>query len=852
MLPPEKIRNSKPWQESPVHLYQLFGSRENGLENRQVEERVAVYGHNVIVHKEKRPVVLEFLGKFLDPLILILLFASLISGLLGQTTNFIIIIVMITMSVVLDFYQEHEAKEAASKLRARVSLTATVLRHGENLEIKAADLVPGDIILLSAGDIVPADARLIDSRDLLVNQGTLTGESFPVEKTTTLIKEEKPAITEITNMVFMGTSIVSGQATALVTATGKMSQVGQIATDLGAKQPATEFEIGVHRFGFLLMRLTFVLVISVFFINAFLRHEVLDSFLFALALAVGMTPELLPIVVSVNLARGALRMSHKGVIVKNLHAIESFGGMEVLATDKTGTLTLDKIHLEKYEDVYGQENQHTLLFGFLNAHFQSRIKGPMEEAILAHREVSSAGYKKVDEVAFDFVRKRLSTILQKEKKLTLIAKGAPEGIFANTTHYYHAGQTRPFSESISERVIARFQELSRRGYRVLAVASKEVGRKERYHVEDERNLTLLGLMAFLDPAKPDADDAVAILKSRGVEMKILTGDNELVTAKICADINLPVKGIVVGRSLEALNSDELFRIATNNTIFARLNPNQKERIILVLKQRGVCVGYLGDGINDASSLAAADIGISVDNAVDVAKEAADLILLRKDLHVLKDGIIEGRKTFANVMKYIMMGTSSNFGNMASVAIASIFLPFLPMLPVQILLNNFLYDVSQIFLSADEVDAESIRAPVRWNLDFIKKFMLIFGPVSSLFDFLTFGILLFVFKASVPLFQTGWFVESLVTQTFIIFSIRTRVMPFYKSKPGLPLLISSLVILITALLLPLVSQFAKIFGFVRLPLNFYLILGIMLLAYFNLVEKMKCWFYAKYRVSASAS
>ncbi len=845
MLKPSDIADLKPWVATDKDVLSLYQTDLHGLHQNDVEKRRLLFGPNEIAKEKEAHILIEFFSKFLDPLILILLFASLISAALGEFINFIIISVMVTMSVVLDFYQEHQAQSAAKKLREKVSLKATVTRHGVKQDIDASELIPGDVIHLTAGDIVPADARLIESRDLLANQSSLTGESFPQEKDDHTLKTEKLEVNQIDNMVFMGTSIIQGEATAVIVATGKSTRLGQIAKDLTQTRPPTEFEVGVRRFGLLLMRLTLILVIFVFFANALSRHQVIDSFLFSLALAVGLTPELLPIVITVNLSRGATRMAKKGVIVKNLPSIQNLGGMQVLCTDKTGTLTQDKIHLERYEDVYGKDNQKVLHFGFLNSYYQAGLKNPMENAILAHREVSTAGYEKVDEIPFDFIRKRLSVIVSEKNKLLMITKGTPEGIIGLSSHYFYDGKVRPLSKPILEKFNDRFKDLSKKGYRVLAVAYKDVEKKDKYSPEDETNLTLLGLMSFLDPAKSDAGIAIKILRSHGVEVKILTGDNELVTQKICSDIGLPVKGVVMGEQLENLTSDELFRVADDNTIFARLNPNQKERLILSMKRHGIGVGFLGDGINDAPSLRAADVGISVENAVDVAKEAADLILLKKDLHVFKDGLIEGRKTFVNVMKYIMMGTSSNFGNMVSVAIISLFLPFLPMLPIQLLLNNFLYDLSQIFLSSDTVDAESVTKPAIWDIRFINKFTLIFGPISSIFDFLTFGLMLYVFKASIPLFQTGWFIESLVTQTLIIFSIRTRVQPFYKSRPSNSLIFGALSILIFGLTVPFVTPVAKVFGFVPPPAMFYLILTIFVLAYFNLVERTKCWFYSRY-------
>lgn len=841
MIDPAKLDKLDIWNLKEDKIRNLFQTTDSGLSEIEVIPRQEIFGHNQITEKVKRPLILEFLSKYLDPLILILLFASLLSAILGQVTNFIIIFIMLNLSVIIDFYQQYSAETAASKLQKQVSLKATVMREGHEIEIDAVELVPGDLISLAGGDVVPADARIISSRELLVNQSTLTGESYPQEKIDTELDIKNPNLDQITNMVYSGTSVLQGEAKAIVTAIGHKTELGKIAKELSNRRPLTEFELGTHQFGLFLMRVTFTLAIIVFFFNAIAKHDVLNSFLFALALAVGLTPELLPVVITINLSRGAQRMSKKGVIVKHLPSIQNFGGMQILTTDKTGTLTEDKIKLEYYENVFGHSDERVLQYGFLSSIFQSGLKNPMDTAILAHREVSTHGFKRLDDIPFDFQRRRLSVVVEHSDHYYLIARGAPEGIFSISDSYFYNGKSHPLTKTMLEKLNARFEQLSNDGFRVLALASTSVPKKKVYSPADEKKLTLLGLMAFLDPAKKDADDVVRALTRQGVEMKILTGDNELVTEKICRQIGLPIKGVITGKDIETKSQVDLFRIAQNNTIFARITPEQKERIILSLKGGGLAVGYLGDGINDAPSLRAADIGISVNNAVDVAKEAADIILLRKDLNILKEGIAEGRRTFANVMKYIMMGTSSNFGNMMSVAVASVFLPFLPMLPVQIILNNFLYDLSQIFLSGDCVDKISIERPERWNIKFIRKFMIVFGPISSIFDFLTFFLMLVVFKASISLFQTAWFIESLTTQTLVIFAIRTQLSPFYKSSPAKRLILSSFSILIFAWIVPF-TFLGPIFGFSRPPISFYIILIPMVVFYITLVEIVKFLFY----------
>ncbi|MEO6077721.1 MAG: magnesium-translocating P-type ATPase [Candidatus Andersenbacteria bacterium] len=815
------------WQESEQELLATLGTSNHGISEQEAEKRLRMYGRNIFVQRKIDSIFVRFLKKFKNPLILILLFASVVSASLGELSNFIIIAIIILVSVIIDVIQEGNAERAVEALQKKVSVTATVLRKKKPQEIPLADIVVGDIILLSAGDIIPADARVLEAQELLVDQSVLTGESFPQAKLVQAIRGVAVDYTDRVNTVFMGTHVHSGSGRAVVVKTGKGTELGKIADQISLKRPETDFERGIKSFGYLLMKTTLALVIFVFFVNAFLRHSVLDSFLFALALAVGLTPELLPLITTVNLARGALRMSKKNVVVKYLPAIQNFGSMNVCCMDKTGTLTENRIILERYEDALGRESKKVLLFGFLNAVFQSGLKSPLEEAVLAHGEVVHTGYKKVQELPFDFFRKRLSVVVSYREKNILISKGAPEEVLAVCA--------LPHGKNIA--ALDRFKELSSQGFRVLAVAYKAVPSRKSYSATDEARMNYLGLMAFYDPPKRSSKKVLQELIAHGVNIKILTGDGDAVTRHVCEKLGLPIAGIVLGSAIDHMNDRALGALIEKTTIFARLNPVQKNRIILLLKQRGSVVGYLGDGINDAPSLKSADIGISVNNAVDIAKESADIILLKKDLRVLLDGVKEGRKTHGNIMKYLMMGTSSNFGNMVSMAGASLFLPFLPMLPVQILLNNLLYDFSELAVPSDHVDEEYMLRPKKWDIAFIKKFMIIFGPISSLIDIATFGILLLVFHANMAFFQTGWFVESLVTQLLIIFSIRTRIVPFTKSMPSKLLTIGSIGVALIAIAIPY-SPLASWFSFVPLPVSFFGWLILLVVAYISIVEMAK--------------
>lgn len=843
---------------STEELLSRLNTSVNGLSSTEAEERLETYGPNELAKEHRHSAIKEFLLHFKSPLVIILLIAGVISGALGEIVNTAIILTIIFISVALDYYQERKAEKAADLLKQKVTTTATVLRDRIRQEIKLPAIVPGDIIYLSAGDITPADARVISAKDLFVNQSALTGESFPVEKTVGAVKGTEGAIIESSNYCFMGTSIVSGSGTAVVVKTGSSTEYGKIARKLTEKAPETEFERGIKGFGFLIMQVTFLLVMFVFLIIS-LRNPttdgVLNALLFAVALAVGLTPELLPMIITINLSRGAMAMSKKGVIVKRLSAIENFGSMNVLCTDKTGTLTENRIKLILNVDFEGKDDEKVFLYSFLNSNFQTGLKSPLDEAILKHKEVNVSAYQKIDEVPFDFIRRRVSVVVEQEGQRYFIAKGAPEEILKVCSYFEIDKVVADVNEETITRIQEKYRDYSAQGLRVLGVAYKRLKEdKVVYSINDEKDMVFLGFVAFLDPPKETAKQSIALLSKAGIELKILTGDNELVTRKVCEELGFEIKGVALGSTIANMPDETLVAIVEEANVFCRVNPVQKDRIISLLKKNGHVVGYMGDGINDAPSLRTADVGVSVDNAVDVARESADIILSRNDLTVLAKGVLEGRKTFGNTMKYIQLGVSSNFGNMFSVAGASIFLPFLPMLPVQILLNNLLYDFSQSTITTDKVDDEYVERPKRWDITFIKRFMVSLGPVSSIFDFLTFFIMLFVFIPIVPLamisleqqhlFQTAWFIESLCSQVLVVFVIRTRRSPFWKSKPSKYLIISSIAIITFAILIPF-TPLGALFEFVPPPPLFFVALAILLGSYLTVAEIVKRWFYKRH-------
>ena len=815
-----------------------------GLSTTEAATRLSQYGPNQIKPARQRTIVLQFLIHFRNPLVLILLAASSISALTGDTTGALIIGLIVLISVSLDFVQEYRAGQAAEQLAAQVSATATVMRDGKPCEVQVAELAPGDLVLLSAGDLIPADAHLLEAKDFFINQAQLTGEAYPVEKHADSSANFDSWATESDKQVFMGSSVVSGSARALIGRTGSRTALGQIADSLALAPPATAFELGTRHFGMLIMRLTLLLVLFTLLVNVAFDRPLLESFLFAVALAVGLTPELLPMVVSVTLARGALRMAAWRVIVKRPSAIQDMGAMDVLCTDKTGTLTEARIRLERHVDAMGQQSARVLDLAYLNSYFESGLKSPLDDAILQHKEIDISGWQKIDEVPFDFERRRVSVLLERASARMLAVKGAPEDILRLCTHYEgEVGIPTLLDDASLIRIQALYDALSQEGFRVLGIAWRSVAMDHPHAmVTDETELVFAGFAAFLDPPKASAGDALAALQASGVAVKIVTGDNELVTRHVCEQLGVTITGVLTGADIQMMNDDALSVQAEAANLFCRVNPAQKNRIIIALKTRGHVVGYLGDGINDAPSLHTADVGISVDSAVDVAKQAAAMILLENDLKVLHAGILEGRRTFGNVMKYIMMATSSNFGNMFSMAAATLFLPFLPMLPMQILLNNLLYDVSEIPLPLDNVDDEDLAQPRRWDMHFIRNFMLTMGPISSLFDFLTFYLLMSVLNANEMLFHTGWFVESIATQVLVIFVIRTRRNPL-RSRPNRWLIFTSLSVVATAMLLPF-TPVAAWLGFTPLPPLFFGLLAGLVTAYLLLVEAGKRWFYRR--------
>ncbi|WER50450.1 magnesium-translocating P-type ATPase [Cupriavidus sp. WKF15] len=844
-MPTPAVKTDSAFWQLPVSaLLEQVATSPDGLSSAVAASRLAQFGPNLIHGERKRALILQFLTKFRNPLVIILLTASALSAFTGDTVSFFIIGTIVIISVSLDFVQEYRAGQAADRLRQSVAIRGQVLRDGKPLEIPLAELVPGDVALLTAGDLIPCDGRVLEAKDFFVNQALLTGEPYPVEKTPGELPEETE-ILSASNTVLLGTSVISGTARVLMCRTGQNTALGEIADTLLVTAPPTAFEEGTHRFGNLIMRMTILLVLFVLLVNAFFHRPWLESFLFAVALAVGLTPELLPMVVSVTLSRGALRMAARKVIVKRLASIHNLGSMDVFCTDKTGTLTEARIHLERHLDPLGRESQRVLELAYFNSFFETGLRSPLDDAILEHTEIDVSGWRKIDEVPFDFERRRVSVLLDNGTTRLLVVKGAPEDILRLSVSYGLNGEADlPLHEAARKGIDAQFEGLSKEGFRVLGIASRQVGMDHPHAVVgDETELVFAGFAAFLDPPKESAKAALAELAADGIAVKIITGDNELVTQHVFSQLGLPVVGVLTGAQIQQMDDPALAARVEQVNLFCRVAPTQKNRVILALKQRGHVVGYLGDGINDAPSLHSADVGISVDSAVDVAKAAADMILLERDLVVLHAGVQEGRRTFGNIMKYIMMGTSSNFGNMFSMAGASLVLPFLPMLPVQILLNNLLYDVSELPIPLDRVDDDYLSHPRHWDMNFIRNFMLIIGPVSSIFDFLTFYIMLTVFHAGERLFHTGWFIESMATQVLVIFIIRTRRNPF-RSYPNPWLIACSLSVVAVAVLLPFTSAGVHL-GFVAPPAFFFLILAAMLLFYLLAVEGMKQWFFRRF-------
>lgn len=828
-------------------ILENFKTSIQGLSEKEAEKRIKEYGHNETARKKKRTILIQILSKFLNPLVIVLTVIGIFSLFFGEKLSAGLIFMMILMSVFLAFIQEYRSGKEAEKLGEMVRATATVYRNGKPREISIKKIVPGDIVDLYAGDMIPADLRIISCKDLFINQATLTGESFPVEKFPAPTQPKSQSISELTNISFMGSSVESGTGLGMVIRTGVYTKLGEISKRLATTTIETGFDKGIREFTWLMIRLMAIMVTFIFIVIAVFRGEgIPEALIFALAVAVGLTPEMLPMLVTVNLSKGAIAMSKKQVIVRRLHTIQNFGAMDVLCTDKTGTLTLDKIVLEKHCDVTGKENDDVLRYAYINSLYQTGLKNLLDRTILKHEKPLIKNFRKIDEMPFDFSRRIMSVVVESEGKHVIIAKGAPEEIFKRCTKYELDGQIHTMEELLLSDLREERNNLSAQGFRVLAIAYKNIDqKKEAYSRDDERDLILKGYLAFLDPPKPTAKKTIESLNKLGIEVKVLTGDNEIVTKKICSEVGLNIKGMITGDTIDVLSDKELQELVENTTIFARITPLQKERVIHALHSSNHIVGFLGDGINDAPALKAADVGISVDNAVDIAKESADIILLRKSLTVIKEGVIEGRKTFSNIVKYIKMGSSSNFGNMFSMTGGSIFLPFLPMTALQILLNNFLYDMSQIAIPTDEVDEEYLIKPRPWKVDYIKKFMMVIGPISSIYDFLTYGVMLAVFKASEALFHTGWFLESLCTQTLVIHVIRTGKIPFIESKPSKFLVLSSITILLIAFGIVFFKPLADAFGFVRPPPLYFVILFVFIVTYLIMVQIVKNWFIKKH-------
>jgi len=842
-------------RKEPDAVLKELESQLSGLSVAEADERVKRYGLNEIAREKRPSPLMRLLDNVKNPLVILLTSLGILSYLTGDLRAMIVIFVMVLLGIVLRFYQEMRADNAAEKLKAMVNITATVLRDGKDTELALKFLVPGDIIRLAAGDMVPADVRVLTAKDLFLNQATLTGESLPVEKKAAPASAEVQNPLELPDICFLGSDVESGSATAVVMHTGDQTYFGSLAARIVGQRQLTSFDKGVNKFTWLMIRFIAVMVPAVFLINGLSKHNWLEAFLFAMAVAVGLTPEMLPMIVTVNLSNGALAMARKKVIVKRLNAIQNFGAADVLCTDKTGTLTQGKIVLERHLDVHGDESERTLQYGYMNSYYQTGLKNLMDEAILEHGHLEEdlkvkTDYRKIDEIPFDFQRRRMSVIVEdNQNQHILICKGAVEEIMRLSPRVEVKGEVldvTPEHDAHRKRLV---QELNAQGFRVVAVAYKVMpgdNDEPHYKMQDESDMTLLGYLAFLDPPKDTATEALKRLKALNVEVKILTGDNEIITAYICTQVGMPVDKILLGSQIETMSETELAEAASVTSIFAKLAPAQKEHIIHALQSKEHVVAFMGDGINDAPALKAADVGISVDSAVDIAKESSDIILLENSLLVLEQGVLEGRRVFGNIIKYIKMAASSNFGNMFSVVGASAFLPFLPMLPIQVLTNNLLYDFSQTTIPTDQVDADWLTRPRKWTIGEIQRFILFIGPISSIFDYATFFIMLYVFNAwnNPALFHTGWFVESLFTQTLIIHVIRTNKLPFIQSRASWPLIFTSIIIVSVGAWLT-VSPLAETLGFVALPPLYWLLLAVMLVCYVLLTQLVKTWFYRKF-------
>ena len=835
-------QNSHPfWNVSDTELLGNLQSTVTGLSSSEAKKRLTDYGANRLKPQKRSDAFTLLIGQFKSPIILILIFATVLSLLLHNIVDASIILAIVVISGILGFWQEHSASNAVGKLLAMVQITASALRDTVVKEIPVEDIVPGDIVMLNAGDIVPGDCILLESKDLFVDEAMLTGETFPVEKDVSVLPADT-SLSKRTNSLWMGTHIVSGSAMALVILTGKNTEFGKVSERLKLKPQETDFEHGIRRFGYFLGEVTLVLVVLIFAINVYLHRPVLESFLFSLALAVGLTPQLLPAIISINLAHGAKKMAEKKVIVKRLASIENFGSMNVICSDKTGTLTEGTVEVESALDINGMANDKVFLYSYLNAFYQTGFTNPIDEAILRYRKIDLSDYRKKDEIPYDFLRKRLSISVMHNNAHLMLTKGA----LANILDVCLTAETKEGNivdiASMKDTIQKHFEEFSNMGFRTLGIAYRNLPSESLIKKVDEKDMTFLGFLTLFDPPKPNIIDTIARLKNLGVSLKIITGDNHLVAVSISKKMGLSETKIITGPQLRQMSDAALLRSVGATDVFAEIEPNQKERIIIAMRKAGNVVGYMGDGINDASALHAADVGISVDTAADVAKEAADIVLLEKDLGVLIDGVREGRTTFANTLKYVFIATSANFGNMFSMAGVSLFIPFLPLLPKQILLTNLMTDFPEMTIATDSVDEQMIDYPRRWDIKVIRKFMITFGLVSSVFDYLTFGLLLLVLHSNEAQFRTGWFLESVISASMIVLVIRSR-KPFFRSRPGKYLLIATLSIAIITLIFPF-TPFGKIFGFSPLPFSTYLLLLVIVVLYILTAEIAKRIFYKK--------
>jgi P-type Mg2+ transporter len=829
------------WNLSKEDAFKDLSCSAGGLSNDEAGTRSKQYGFNTFKARSRSSSILLFLLQFKSPLTLLLIAAALLSMGLGDFTDAIIILVIIVVSSFLGFWQEKGAANAVNELLKMVQIRCRIVRDGKECELPVENVVPGDIIVLSAGDVIPADSLLLESKELFIDEAAFTGETYPVEKNTGIIAADAP-LAKRTNALFMGSHVISGKAKVLVIKTGKQTEFGKISDRLKSKAPETDFEKGIRRFGYMLMEITLLLVIIIFAINILLHKPALDSFLFSLALAVGLTPQLLPAIISINLSVGARAMAKQQVIVKRLSSIENFGSMNILCSDKTGTITQGKVTLQDALDTDGNHSDKTLHFAWLNASLQQGFTNPIDQSICAAYSHNEKTFSVQSEIPYDFIRKRLTIQVSNDKDNFAVTKGALNAIISICDRAETAGgQPVPMKDKL-DAINKKYGELSAAGYRVLGVAYKNAAKEKDFSREDETGMIFLGFITLFDPPKKEVQQTIMKLRQLGVQLKIITGDNALVAGSLAKQVGIEKAVILTGEEMRAMSDAALFQQAVKTDIFAEVEPNQKERIIVFLKKSGNVVGFMGDGINDAPALHSADVGISVDTAVDVAKEAADIVLLSQDLDVLVTGIVSGRKTFANTMKYIFMATSANFGNMFSMAGASLFLSFLPLLPKQILLTNLLTDFPEMTIATDRVDPVAVQKPHRWDIKFIQRFMIIFGLLSCLFDYLTFAVLLFGMHADEKVFQTGWFTESVVSATLIVLVVRTR-LPFFRSLPGKYLCIATGIIVLLVLLLPFMP-FAGIFGFTRLPLSFYGWMLLIIAAYIIAAEKAKQWFYRR--------